>query len=237
MKTSYLVTLDEEADPQLHSFLASQGATPESRFGEWRVPTGSRGSVKEELHRTGVEFRLRYEFSAESTDHVDELAAYVGIDILTTSRITSSHPILAKAPEGDSLIANTTMVDLLEPVTSDLEWQRHDGTIDDLWSLTLASELPDPIHTPHAFATVQGGNGLWMVLDDGRSIITDSGLSHLRVYGIAWTTRKLVQGRVLAHPAIPVFGGRVLDIIDKQHVELAFAPLYLPHEQSSVAPW
>lgn len=237
MKTSYLVNLDEEADPQLRVFLVGRGVEPESGFGEWRVPADSRSSVKEELQRRKLEFRLRYEFSAEPTDSVDELAAYLGIDILTASRVSPSRPLLAKDPEEDSLIANTTMVELLQPVTSELEWQRYDDAIDDLWSLTSASELPDPIHTPHAFATIQGGNGLWMVLDDGRSIITESSLNHLRVSGIAWTTKKVVEGRVLAHPAIPVFGGRVLDIIDNQHVELAFPPLYLLHEQSTVAPW
>lgn len=237
MKTNYMVTLDEEADPQLHAFLVSQGAEAESGFGEWRVPADSRGSVKEELQQRKLEFRLRYEFSAEPIDSVDELAAYLGIDVLTASRMTPSRPLLAKDPEEDSLIANTTMVDLLQPVTSELEWQRYDDTIDDLWSLTSASELPDPIYTPHAFVTVQGGNGLWMVLDDGQSIITEPSLNHLRESGIAWTTKKVVEGRVLAHPAILVFGGHVLEIIDNHHVELAFPPLYLLHEHSTVAPW
>jgi hypothetical protein len=237
MRTDYLVNLDEEADPQLHAFLVGHGAETESGFGEWRVQADSRSSVKEELQRRKLEFRLRYEFSAEPTDSVDDVAAYLGIDVLTAPRGTHPRPLLAKDPEDDSLIANTVMVDLLQPVTSELEWRRYNDTIDDLWSLASASDLPDPIHTLHAFATVQGGNGLWMVLDDGRSVITESSLAHLRECGIAWSTKKVVEGAILPHPAIPVFSGRVLDIIDSQHVELAFPPLCLLREQSTVDPW
>ena len=237
MKTNYLVDLDDEADPQLRRFLIGQGATPTSEFGEWRVPADSRRSVKSELQERALEFRLRYEFAAEPVDNIDELAAFLGIDVLTTPPFTGTRALLAKDPEDDALIANTTMVRLLEPVTSELEWQRHGDITGELWSLTSASELPDPIHTPHAFTTVQGGNGLWMVMDDGRSIITAASLSHLRASGISWATKKVVDGRVLPHPAIPVFGGRVLDVIDRHHVELAFPPLYLLPEQSTIASW
>ncbi|MFF0287938.1 hypothetical protein [Streptomyces sp. NPDC005262] len=237
MKTDYLVSLDEEADPQLHAFLVGQGARLTTEFGEWRVPQHCRASVKAALQQRALDFRLRYEFLAEPTDSVDELAAYLGVDVLQDSRVTPSRPLFAKAPEDDSLIASTAMVGLLEAVTSELGWQRYSDAAGDLWSLTSASTLPDPIRTPHAFATVQGRNGLWMVMDDGRSIITESSLRHLRLCGIAWTTKKMVEGRVLPHPAIPVFGGRVLDVIDKHHVELAFPPLCLVPEQSTVDPW
>jgi hypothetical protein len=236
MKTVYLASLEEEADEQLYAFLVGRGASPRSEFGEWRVPAEARAAVKAELRRRQIAFRPRYEFAAEPTDDAEGLAAYLGIETLTGQRAMPSQPCLAKDPDDGSLLVNTMMLDLLGPVTSELNWSRCHDT-QNLWSLSEASTLPEPIHTPRAFVTIQGGNGLWMVLDDGRSLITRINLEHLRTCGIALSTRKKVSNRILSHPAIPVFGGRVLDVFSKVHVELAFPPLYLVPAQNTVSPW
>ncbi len=60
---------------------------------------------------------------------------------------------------------------------------------------------------------VEGGNGLWMVLDDGRSVITEKNLTHLRTTGITWSTALEIDGRVLPRPPIPIFGGHLVDLI------------------------
>ncbi len=76
-------------------------------------------------NHAGSQFRLHYAFAAEPTDNPDDLAAYLGIDVLGWSPVTSARPLLATDPDDGRLIANTAMVDLLRPLTSGLEWQRY----------------------------------------------------------------------------------------------------------------
>lgn len=234
MRTDYLVYLDDEAGGELEALLVGNGARAEVDFGVWWVPAESRGAVLAELERQQPGFRLHYAFAAEPTDDPDDLAAYLGIDVLGWSPVASARPLLAVEPDDGRLIANTSMLDLFRPVTSGLQWERYDK---ELWSLEAASEFPEPIRIPRAFSMVEGGNGLWMVMDDGRSEITEKNLTHLRTTGVAWATALEVDGKVLPQPPIPVFGGRIVDLIVKSGVELAMPPLYLVDEHTTVTPW
>jgi hypothetical protein len=237
MKTEYLVYLDDEADAQLDAFLVARGARAEADFGAWWVPDDSRRPVLAELERRRLEFELRYAFSAESADKIDDLAAYLGVDGLEWLPVTSERPLLATEPDDGRLIANTNLLELLGPSTSGLNWQRYEHSAAELWSLTSASELPEPIRIPRALSMVEGKNGLWMVMDDGRSVLTHDNLTHLRTTGIAWAVALEIDGKVLPRPAIPVFGGRVLDLILKSGVDLAIPPLYLIDERTTVPVW
>jgi hypothetical protein len=152
-------------------------------------------------------------------------------------QVTPGRALLATGPDDGRLVVNTTLLELLRPLTTGLEWQRYEHATAELWSLTSARELPEPIRIPRPVSMVQGMNGLWMVMDDGRSVITQSNLEHLRSVGIGWAVTLEVNGDVLPQPAIPVFGGRVLEVILKAGVELAIPPLYLIDERTPVPVW
>ncbi|MDX3454899.1 hypothetical protein PV396_23665 [Streptomyces sp. ME02-8801-2C] len=236
VRTIYIAVLEEDAGVDLHSFLTGCGAEPRSDFGEWLVPVESKGSVKEELRRRGIKFHPRYEFLVESTDEVGDLAAYLGIEDLATGRVESPESTLLNDTETGQLVVGRGLLEQLLSVTSGLRWSRYEGS-EELWTLGEVGTLPEPICTPHVFSAVQGGNGLWMVMDDGRSILMGESLEYLRIHGIALAAAKMVRGTILPHPPIPVFSGRVLEVLDRARVKLAFPPLYLVSEHYEISPW
>ena len=109
-------------------------AVPEAAVGVADLVTG--GAAGKAVEGLGVRFK----------DAKDALTELQSDDLKGKQRqFQEADGILPKvgvALSNPSLIANTVMVDLLQPVTSELEWQRYNDTIDGLWSLASASELP-----------------------------------------------------------------------------------------------
>jgi hypothetical protein len=236
MKTLYGLYVEGSEWGDLADFLAAEGASRGLDPGDpssWCVPDSARKRIKERLEGQSVEFTAVYDFEAEPADAADDLAAYLGINLLAPEVIVSSNPLLAKDPDDFRIIANGPMLDLLESVTGNLTWDSYEKR-PGFSFLRSAVELPDPVEIPRVLDMQRLDDGLWDVSGDGRSIITLRNLDCLKRNGIAYSSSYLINGEIYPRMKFPVFGGKVVQAAVRAGVDLV---IYLPHEGIEIDPW
>ncbi|MGW4074137.1 hypothetical protein ACWELB_11560 [Streptomyces asiaticus] len=236
METLYGLYVEGSESGSLAAFLMAEGATRASSSDNpcyWYVPSVARTRVREWLEDRSVNFVPTYEFSADPADAIDDLAAHLGIRMLTQLSVVPSSPLIAKDPDDFRIVANRPMLELLEPITRGIEWSPYERLADFSFILS-ATELPDPVELPKAFNIERLGTGLWDVSGDGRSIITQRNLEHLKQVGISYSTAYSVDGNTYPRKNFPVFGGRVVQVAKQAGVDIV---VYLPHEGIEIESW
>jgi hypothetical protein len=237
MKTRYAVYVEDSGPGKpIADFLAAAGAVrvPDPHDPcDWRVPAAARRRIKEGLDARGADYKLFYEFEAESNDPPDQLVAFLGIDSLASEKSDSSAPIFSRDPYDSRVVVNRSMLELLMPLVEGLRWEAY-GKSSDLLVLTDATELPDPLLIPNPGELQQLEGGLWDVEDDGRLIVTRRSVEHVNRHGIAYSRAFLVRGEVYPGRDLRVYGGRVANLV--RSVAKSGAS-YLPDETFEIELW
>ncbi|WP_093160946.1 hypothetical protein [Saccharopolyspora antimicrobica] len=199
---------------------------------DWIVNAENRNEVEGLLRRVSADYKLFYEFEVDATDAIDRIAAYLSIDTFTPGIDTSKSAIL-KTPADFSLAATKPLIDSLGDITAGLSWTKHEN-FGELFKLSGAAELPDPVKLPGIHRVQKLTTGRWEASYDGRALMTSNNLKTLSSCGIAWITSFSDYSDTYQQEPFPVFSGNLLQTLKRAGASVA---AYLPPEDFEITPW
>ncbi|MBA6441690.1 MULTISPECIES: hypothetical protein [Streptomyces] len=228
MTEKFRITLTESADSGLLSVISESGAVREQGDRNWVVPEESIQELMAKLWSREVDFRVARIVNADS-ERPEDRAGYLGLFREEEASKLGAGPLLAyDLPRIELPLANQELIDTLTSLAPELVWEPSEKP--GRWRLAHAPALPEPLKIKELYDKIQGDNGLWLLTTDGDNYLTERNLDFLRTAGVVQCG--LTQHGTDIYPTLPVpiYSGRVIDVLMERGVRFAAPPLYLRRE-------